>query len=357
MLTKSFKYIVFKILRSYGYSSAVLEFLYNDLYGDLFSIKAGIRKRLWAYRRGFLARRVNEYGLNDLNWKEFETDFHYFRLYPFSRYSKWIDDKLTFKYLLHPFSGYLPKYYFELRKGDVRRLMDCPPSLPADLTGVLCLLRWEGQLVLKLLSGSGGLGFYKLSVKEEQYMVNDQVMGIDELHSFLGSLSNYLVTEYLFSHEFIRRIWSGSPNTLRIMTVHHFNEEPVIVGAYIRFGTGTTGFVENIKDGAVACGVDIENGALFRPVVRTNDRWLDTPVHKDTKTRIEGQIPHWEMIAEKILEICRYVPQLNYMGFDVVITQDGFKIIEINSLGAIYTIQLYYRFLKNESVRRLLYGH
>ena len=30
------------------------------------------------------------------------------------------------------------------------------------------------------------------------------------------------------------------------------------------------------------------------------------------------------------MNICRFMPELEYLGFDIAITDDGFKIIEIN---------------------------
>lgn len=355
MISKLLRKLAMRILIAFGYSSSGAGYLFKDIKDDFVMVKMNFAKRLWAYRRGFVGRRINEYGLNDLNYKDYETDLHYFKLHPINEYSKWIDDKLTYKYILHPFSAFLPRYYFQLQKGVVRKLMDCPADLAAEIAAVIRLLHREKQLVLKLLAGSGGFGFYKLAVRDDKYLVGDVVMVDSDLAKFLSSLNNYIVSEYLIAHEFIQKIWDRSPSTLRVMTVSNADEDPVIVGAYMRFGTATTGFVENISDGAIACGVDITNGMLFKPKYRQGDQWIDSSVHRDSQARIEGQLPYWDLIAKTVLEICAYVPLLKYMGFDIIITQKGFKIIEINSLGAIYTIQLYYPFLKNKQIKRLLY--
>lgn len=53
-------------------------------------------------------------------------------------------------------------------------------------------------------------------------------------------------------------------------------------------------------------------------------------MHPDTGVRIEGIVPNWELMKKGITDICRFMPELEYLGFDIAITDDGFKIIEIN---------------------------
>lgn len=48
------------------------------------------------------------------------------------------------------------------------------------------------------------------------------------------------------------------------------------------------------------------------------------------------------------------MPQLSYLGFDIIITDDGFKIIEINSLSALTFLAYYNPFLKTNIVKSFL---
>jgi hypothetical protein len=347
--------IAIRVLVRKGYSSYMANVLIEDIKWDLLKTKARFLEKIWAYKRGFLSRRINEYGLTESNWKDYETDFHYYKLHPLNEFSKWIDDKLTYKYVFQPFSDYLPKYYYELRHRGLYKLMDCPTELTADVSSVIRLLQQEKQLAIKPLAGTGGQGFYKLSSYDGKFLINDKMVDTVALEKFLSSLNRYIVTEYLISHELIRKIWSGAPNTLRIIMVHNENEKPIIAGAYIRFGTSTTGAVDNVDAGGLACGIDITDGRLYGSKRHQGNAWIETPVHDDTKIRIEGYIPHWDMVIQKLIEICNYVPHLKYMSFDIVITDNGFKVIEINSHGAIYVVQLYYPLLKNKYVANLFY--
>ena len=78
---------------------------------------------------------------------------------------------------------------------------------------------------------------------------------------------------------------------------------------------------------------------------------IDTPCHPDTNVRLEGYLPNWQLITEKIVEISSYLPQLRYMGYDVVVTQEGFKIIEINSHAGLDYLQTNHPVLAYELTR------
>ena len=70
--------------------------------------------------------------------------------------------------------------------------------------------------------------------------------------------------------------------------------------------------------------------------------------HPDTNVLLEGVLPNWPLLSGKILEICNFIPQLRLMGFDIIITNDGFKIIEINSLPGLSYMQGYFPVFKQE---------
>ena len=70
-------------------------------------------------------------------------------------------------------------------------------------------------------------------------------------------------------------------------------------------------------------------------------------IHPDTNIKINGVLPYWKDIKNKLYEMSRHIPQLSYLGLDVVITNEGFKILEINSHQDIKYIQYYYPLLKD----------
>ena len=69
--------------------------------------------------------------------------------------------------------------------------------------------------------------------------------------------------------------------------------------------------------------------------------------------KIIGQIPYWDEIKNKICQIGKYLFELEYLGFDVAVTENGFKIIEINSFQGIDFFQIKYPLKgKNEKTKK-----
>jgi hypothetical protein len=133
------------------------------------------------------------------------------------------------------------------------------------------------------------------------------------------------------------------------MTARLNNQESCIVSSFIRFGTKKTGVIDNASIGGVACAVDIEDGRFFNGRTVEKDNMVECRYHPDTKALMEGVLPYWSLIKKTIHDISNYyIPQMKYMGYDVIITDEGFKIIEINSHQGIKFHQYYKPFYKNQ---------
>lgn len=295
-----------------------------------------LNKRIWAYRKGFLSRRIDQLGLSSENISNFLSDYDYMKLAPINgRFVFWIDDKLTTKYVLAKFKEWLPEYYFYLSRRNpskVSRLMDCPDGYTSDIEGVLMLLESKGKLALKPVSGAFGCGFVKLGFCSSTYMINDKETDKAEISRLLMSAEDYIITEYVEMHEEIKKFYPHSLNTIRLLVINENGDDPFIGVAGIKFGTKRSGFVDNISSGGVSCWIDTDTGLFSGGFgVSENKEFVDHVVHPDTGVKLEGCIPNWQIIQDGIGEICRYISQIELMGFDVAVTRDGFKVIEINS--------------------------
>lgn len=79
--------------------------------------------------------------------------------------------------------------------------------------------------------------------------------------------------------------------------------------------------------------------------------WHET--HPTTHSQITGlTIPHWDYTKTTILEIAKYLSFIPYIGWDVVITEEGFKILEGNDFPSLAIIQMHSPLLKDPQVRR-----
>ncbi|MDD4159789.1 MAG: sugar-transfer associated ATP-grasp domain-containing protein [Synergistaceae bacterium] len=293
-------------------------------------------QKIWAYRHGFLSRRIDQVGLNSKNLSRFLSDYDYMRLFPINgKFVFWIDDKLTTKYVLSKYSDCMPEYYFHLLKGNpnkILKLMDCPDGLSSDIGSILKLLKAKEQLALKPVSGAFGSGFTKLGFKSLRYTVNDKEIDENGICELLLSKNGFIITEYVEMHEELKRIYPCSLNTIRLKVVNENGDDPFIGEGAIKFGTKRSGFVDNISSGGISCWINIKTGYFNGGFeITKNKEFLKHTVHPDTGMRLEGIMPNWQLLQDGILKICRHIPQIEYMGFDVAVTADGFKIIEINS--------------------------
>jgi len=287
------------------------------------------------------------------NSSDYVSDFRYLRSHPLNgTFSRWIDDKLTLRMVLAPFNRRLPKHYFLYDKGRVHKLMDCPTHIAASTDGVVGALKEFGSLAVKPVAGTHGIGFTKLSYVEERYCIDESFVKEKDVHRWLNSLTGSLVlTEYIVCHAALRRIYPKTPNAIRLCVIVHDGCEPEIAGAFIRFGTSETGLVDNASAGGIYCGIELSGGRLFNPLMYRDDCAVRVQKHPDTNRPIEGEVPHWLNIREEVPEIARYLRPLRYMGIDLVATDDGFKVLEINSHQDLWAIQTFYPLLRTDSCR------
>ena len=153
----------------------------------------------------------------------------------------------------------------------------------------------------------------------------------------------YLVTDYLQAHSDLRKYWDETPGTLRLNVIQYRNQPPVIQSGFKLFATQKTG-ISNVP-GGVFCNVDFQTGFFSNGRSKGKNGWIDNRYHPDSKVLLEGFLPNWDLIVAKIFEISSTMPQIRYMGYDLVITQEGFKIIEINSHSGIMVQQAYHPFM------------
>lgn len=351
MIKKVLYKLLIIIMRKKGYSKYFSGKVVKETFTDFKDSKnVNLTQKIRIYKKGFLVSNFTRYGLTENNYMDYLPDFDYYNLHPINGiFSKWIDDKMTMKYILHPYNSFLPMYYFELYRGKTIKLMDCPHNYNADIESVIKLLKSQKALALKLISGSKGIGFYKISFLNNEFYINDKEVSLETFINFLEKLDGYIVTEYIVAHKNLREVYSSTPNAVRI-GVLNTNGVTRIFGAFIRYGTKRTGMVDHAIAGGVFCGVNVDNGIIFDPKIYKGEEVIECPYHPDTGVPIQGEVPHWDLIKNKISEIGTYIPQIKYMGYDIVVTDNGFKILEINSHQSLVNMQSFYPLKKDKEL-------
>ncbi|MBR5783232.1 MAG: hypothetical protein IKY33_03295 [Clostridia bacterium] len=304
----------------------------------------------WALERGFYPGRITLYGLDEDNYKNFVPDFGYFMLHPLNNhFLKWLD-KTTLKYVLNS-NGCectMPDYYAYVENdGSFTYLMNAPEHIAKDQDFLMNLLKYKGVLAMKPNSGtSGGLGFIKLEIRDGKFFENNKPIEESRVNELRDSMRNYIITEYAHQHHELSAIWPDSECTLRIIMVKDPKKDlyaPTTWScavSYARFGTSVSGGASNLSSGGVGVGFDFETGKYNDFSIRykrfcPDGEWM-IKCHPDTKAEWSNLgLPNWQLVKQNIHNICQHVSSLDYLGLDVIITEDGMKLCEINSHPAI----------------------
>lgn len=326
---------------------------FDDLF---FNRRTSLREKLWAYRRGFVSERIHRFMLTGDNVADYMPDLHYYkhRAHLNSPLGNWYDNKLTTRYLLREFDKHLEDFYLFMSNGRIVSLMNCPTNLEATPEGIACWVREQGPLAAKAIKGSLGAGFIRLGFANGRYEMNLNPVEHEEFVRRVAALNGYVIVGYLRCHEELRRVHDRSANALRVMTAFDYElGAAVLVGAHMRFGTDRSGYLEHVIHGGILAGVDISDGSMYRPLAFVNGQYVDIVAHPDTEAPINGKVPNWDLVVDRILAISKYMSVTPHLTYDIIVTDDGFRVLEINSHSDISNMQIYYPYFKNEAMRKL----
>ena len=330
--------------------------------------EASFKEKMWAYKHGFLSYRIPQYGITEENYCDYISDFEYKWLRHINpKYRKWMEDKITIKYICSEFNECFPEYYYHIicKNGNnkVISMMDLPEGYANNFDEIFRLVEEKGVLALKPDEGSHGDGFYKFTCDNGQYQLNYQDVTRQQVLDILEDINNqYLVTEYINMHPVLKRVYDGSVNTVRMLVFKKDGKTPQVGNAYVRFGSKKTGAVDNVGAGGMTAHIDVETGRFYDAKIVMDGSIEDCPIHPDTGVPIEGYLPNWERVKEMVMEVTAGIQQLEFFGVDLAITEDGIKFPEINRFPDYPAVEKYtektrdYLLYKLEGKKRL-YGY
>lgn len=312
------------------------------------------------HRKGFLATDWKILRLTKENYTYFLSSKQYSNYHPINGYyTKLIDDKITIKYILSgtELAKYTPDYYYLIDEtGHIFPMMDVPAKKEKyNASDIISLLKSLHVLAVKLVTGSIGRGFYKCEYKDGKIYTNGKELSENEFTEFIVGLKNYIVMEYLRPHEELASYWPTTANTMRYLLCR-VDGEYHMLKSFIRFGSKKTGEVENFNSGGVLCYID-ENGNFKGGYVIDRSKKKLSSVfvnqHPDTGKEIVGTIPIWSEVQKAAVGIAKYLPETKYLGYDFVVTdKNEVKLLEINSLTSLDSIQMDCSILQTEIGRK-----
>lgn len=221
------------------------------------------------------------------------------------------------------------------------------------------LLDRENSLVIKGRTGATGERVHIVRVDTDgQLHFDNHQCTSRELRENITSLDGYHITEYCEQAQYIHSIYPHTANTVRILTMNPMGDDPFIAAAVHRIGTHTSGHVDNFSQGGLSANI-FDDGELSDAVRIDGNQVSWHGVHPDTGAMIRGvSVPHWDEITTTILELAEQLPELPYIGWDlIVVTDGGFKILEGNTNSDVNLLQAHEPLLRSESTRAFYLEH
>lgn len=146
-----------------------------------------------------------------------------------------------------------------------------------------------------------------------------------------------LVEQPIVQHGEMMRMYPGSVNTVRLVTINN-GKEVAVVFAFLRVGNGGR-VVDNLNSGGMAAPLDPETGVVAHPAADKDYKAYD--VHPATGTPFVGfKIPRFEEAVALAKEAATVVPRVGYVGWDIAVREDGLCLVEANSFPGHDILQL-----------------
>lgn len=327
--------------------------------------KRGEWGSFWNCYRGFFKKSIDICGITKENYENFISDRSYLSGHPYNGpYSSIIDNKLWLPLLFKDYKEYIPRYFYFKDKSGFHHLKLFNISYNNELhsyENILDLLKEKKKLIFKHTHSSLGKGLMLLEYKDNKILCNKKEKTKEEFCSMLKVLDQYVVTEFICQHKYAHEIAPGSLNTVRYLLVRDKDKGNwELVRSYHRFGCHGD-VVDNLGSGNGVCVyVDVDTGTMkgegIINIDNNGSQYKNTVIHPNSNINLQGIIiPNFNAVKRKLIEILDSAPFLSYVGIDVAITKESFKVIEINSLTSLSAIQQG-GLLKNDSMRKLMNG-
>jgi hypothetical protein len=310
--------------------------------------------RLACTRRGFYSDKLALYDFSSFGHGSYLSDLQFIigtgRLNGDHRFL--LNDKLAFHWLMSSAQHARPALFAHVDEGRLRYLER------GSREHLECHLETGKKLVLKPTRGGGGRGVQIWPPAGGAHGT------VEQLAAHVADLDQFIVVEFVQQARYAREIFEPATNTIRMLTMREgTTDETFLAAAAHRFGTSRSKPMDNFSAGGLTADIDLGTGVLGRAAIRASTphelrglTWLDH--HPDSGAPISGTvIPNWPDVAKGVVDIADRLPYLPYLGWDIVVTDDGFRVIEANNTPDPRTLQIHRPLLNDERTRAYYEGH
>jgi len=293
--------------------------------------------RLWMNLNGFLA---DQYVLFDLKHNEMmdylsELDWYKSRFVN-DKYRLLLNDKLVCGDLLRERIPVPAVYAVNNGSGYTD-----PQGNRLTMDAVLHVIQQRGTVFIKPIGAGKGYNVFCAEYRDEKWYINGNHASASELADRLSRMKDWYISERIRQASFLDAIYSQTTNTMRIVTIRDPETNQCrICGAVQRFGIRECIPVDNASRGGLTARIDMDTGALSS--AKSLHVAGEFSCHPNSGARIEGQvIPGWADIRDKVLHLSSEFPYLKLIAWDLLLTDDGFCMIEANASSGVNILQLW----------------
>jgi len=314
------------------------------------------KQRFAAWRAGFTSRSWMLYELEQGDPGRYLADFkailNGYRVNGF--YHTVLGNKLVLSRLLDAHGIPHPRVCATLIEGKLR--LEDQAKAPALAAALDRVLEHSPRLVFRPVRSGCGEGVFFLDREDGGLCLNGHPVTLDEAARLLAALDGYVVTEFVQQARYARAIFPGSTNTLRVLTLWDAATGAPFTAAVIhRFGARASGPTDHWDkgEGGYCASVDRATGIMGPAVSLAADnhlRWVSA--HPDSGAAIEGvAIPGFRECIDGVLGAAEQFPFCPSIGWDVVLTDDGYRIIEANTIQGLSIMQVHQPLLDDPRTR------
>lgn len=286
---------------------------------------------------GYLADQYVLYDFKNNDKREYLSEFDWYRSrYINAPFDSAFNNKVICQEILEQHIR-MPQNYFIRNKGIIYDFK----SAPKTYEDILRRLDVSRRLVIKPFALGKGNGVHVLEQRDKHYYIDGRNCVKEDIVSILKENDGYIISEYMYQHSYAQELFSETANTIRIVTIRDIvTNEFKIYFAVQRIGTSGTIPVDNGSKGGLVAKIDLETGILGAARC-LHDLNIYTH-HPDSGHVIEGvQIPGWDSIKDEIMALCRKLPYMNMIAWDVMVTAEGLCVIEANTSSGVNILQLW----------------
>lgn len=299
--------------------------------------KTPLTRRLWLSFHGFVPDQYEIYDLRHNSRNDFLSEFDWYRSRRINgREAFVLNNKVICAQLVGQYAS-VPENYIIRKNNNIM----FPDGTIADNNHVIELLKNKKKSIFKPTSTGKGKNVFLIEFKENSFYLNNEKFSNQDFLKLLHTRKDWFISEYIEQAEFLNSLFPASTNTLRMITVRNQENNAFdLLFAVLRIGRNSSVPVDNASQGGLVAKVDLETGELSEAKSLHNTEVYFA--HPDTGAEIKGKaVPKWDETKEKIVSLSNRFAYLDFIAWDILLTDDGFYVIEANASSGVNIVQIW----------------